>query len=496
MTRRILLALALIMLIGCSPQIATNRIYRSRPTATVIVPSGRALAVEISQLQQAPEAYRDVLVRVTSQYRRAPLIICDGIVRQSPATWRLGVDEQLIGAGGSESLVPTLLPPRMTITVEGVWRTWRGPVGCGKDAPQQTVWYLAVTRVVSPSPIARVTLTPPGGVPGATPDQVVEEPLDTATPSGPPALGTPASAPSATSRPTATAADIGPQATATQRATQAPSFSPTPDEGDDEDTPEPTDEAQATATVIGGATATSGATPTPSTTPTVGATPTPGGSVVDKGSIGYQDLRGGRLGAGETNSWQFPVQAGDVITVSVAGRAGSDIALSVLDPAGNRIIEQNDSPAGQIEVIEGLEAAGSGGYRLVISEAGGVETYYSVMLLNTSYADYYTFIFAGLLSYGSTVTSDLAPDTDQFWFFFGNDQELINISVAPNDQSDLFFDLFGPEGDIVWEYVDETRNGGAEQLRDLRLPATGMYAIRVGEIDYEASSFRVLVSRN
>ncbi|HSM57108.1 MAG TPA: hypothetical protein VK879_13225, partial [Candidatus Sulfomarinibacteraceae bacterium] len=64
MTRRILLALALLAFMGCSQQTTTNRIQSSRPTATALSPGGRPLAVEISQLRQAPEAYRGVLVRV------------------------------------------------------------------------------------------------------------------------------------------------------------------------------------------------------------------------------------------------------------------------------------------------------------------------------------------------------------------------------------------------------------------------------------------------
>lgn len=495
MNRRILLAFALVLLFGCSQQTATNRILRNRPTATVVVPGGVPLAVGISQLQQAPEAYEDVLVRVTGQYRRAPVIICDGIVRRSPASWRLGSDEELIAASGFEDLVPVLLPPGMTVTVDGVWRTWRGPVGCGKAAPRQTVWYLAVTEIVSPNPIARVTLTPPGGVPEATLDEVVEVPQETETPSAPSPVGTPATAPT-TTRASATASPTTrPPATATGGATSPAPSSPTPSVDEEEDTPEPTESPQATATINGTATAPSDATPTATVTPA--ATATPGGTIVDRGSIGYQDLRGNRLAVGETDSWQFSVEAGDVITVSVAARAGTDIVLAILDPAGNRIIEQNDSPAGQIEIIEGFEPSGSGGYRLVIFEEDGMETTYSMMLLNSGYEDdYYEFVFAGLLAYGNSATSNMAPDTDQFWFFFGEAGEIVNISVTPSDQSDLFFDLFGPDGDAVWEYVDETQRGGAEQLRDLQLPDTGLYGIHIGEIQYAASSFRVLVSRN
>ena len=489
---RSLITLVILFLAGCVPGAETNRIFSKRPATTVAAPMGQALVVGISQLQQAPEAYEGTLVRVTSQYRRAPVIVCDGIARPSPATWRLGEGEQLVGARGFEELVQILLPPGITITVDGVWRFWRGPIGCGKDAPVQSVWYLSVMDIVSPSPVARVTLTPTGGEPEVTPDDTAEAPAETPTSSGPDPVGTPVTVPSptvvATTRPPAT--QVAP--TATSDATATLSASPTA-EDDEESTSEPTGTETATATIEGTLAAT--ATADGAVTATPAASETPGGSVVDKGSVGYQDLRGGRLNSNETNSWQFPVEAGDVITISVAARTGTDISLTVLDPAGNRIVQQNESPAGEMEIIAGLEAGGSGGYRVVIAEAGGAETYYSILLLNSNYDDYYTFIFAGMLSYGSSATSSMADYTDQFWFFFGNSQDVVNINVAPNDQSDIFFDLFGPEGDLLQE-IDDGEGGNAEQLLNFRLPSTGMYAIRVGEYVYAPSNFTILVARN
>ena len=218
--------------------------------------------------------------------------------------------------------------------------------------------------------------------------------------------------------------------------------------------------------------------------------------MVDKGSLDYQDLRGGRLNSNETNSWQFTVEAGDVITISVAARAGSDIVLTILDPAGNHTVEQNNSGAGQIERIEAFEPQGAGGYRVVISEASSAETDYSVLLLNSNDEEYYPFVFAGNLAYGSSVSANMAEATDHFWFFFGNAQEVVNISVAPNDQTDLFIDLFDPEGNVLEDGIDSAGAGGSEQIRNFVLPDTGLYGIRVGEISYEASSFTILVSRN
>lgn len=496
------LATLLLIVSACRRGDGRSEIHSSLPQTAGSIPSGPALVADISELSEAPQAYAGALVQVTGQYRRAPVIVCDGNDRPSPVTWLLVEGEHEIGARGFEQFVRPLLPSGLTVTVQGVWRHWRGPVGCGKDAPLLDAWHLVVTDFVAPSPVARVTLTPAGQAPRQTAAAGGE--IATAT-----ATGTPQAA-SVTSTATATPTATQPStraATATPRTTSTslPDVSATPGNG----TASPTatvaatqEGATATATpgtVTATATAESGATPTASPTtapgpdsPTATATP----NVVDQGNLAYQDLRGAHLDQNETHSWQFDVRSGDVITISVAANLETDIELVVLDPAGNRIVEQNQSPAGEIERIVSLQTGGSGGYRVVIGEADDNPTDYSLLLLNNNYAQYYNFVFAGLTSYGSSRSSQMAAESDQFWFFFGNNGEVINVNVSPNDDSNLFFDLYGTEGELLEDFVNEAGQGGAEQLLGFQLPATGLYAVRVGELEFEAASYALIVARN
>lgn len=498
MAWRLLLAAVALVVVGCSQRMTTNRIYSNRILATEALPVGQPLAVGIEQLIQAPEAYEGTFVRVTAEYRRAPVVVCDGLTRHPPASWRLAQGEQTVAAGGFEALVSELLPSGLTVTVNGVWRFWRGPVGCGKSAPLQSIWYLAVTDIVQPNPVARVTLTPPGGGPAEPTDAFDDM---TETPAGPPPLGTPASEPTLTLE--ATEAPEATRPAATPRPTSTAPASPTAEDDDvtsiatEPATETPDGTASPAGTASPGATGTAGGGQT--ATPTVtspAATATPGGAVVDRGEVEFQDLVGGRMAEDETDSWQFEVAAGDVITISVATDAASDIVLTVLDPAGNRVVQQNSGGAGQSERVEALEAQGSGGYRVVVSEASANEADYLLLILNSNDENYYPFIFAGLLSYGSTASANMAAATDQFWFFSGNSQEVVNINVAPSDGTDLFIDLFDPEGEVLEELIDEAGAGGSEQIINYVLPATGLYGIRVGEVEYEPSSFTILVSRN
>src|SRR5690606_12333742 len=117
-----------------------------------------------------------------------------------------------------------------TITVDGRWLQWTGPVGCGKTAGVEEIWYLAVQNVVEPHPLVRATpgtVTAVAGAPTALPGATAPA---TALPS--PTGVTPLSPASATPTPTL-AAPAGtatgspePYPGATQTATVTPAGTP------------------------------------------------------------------------------------------------------------------------------------------------------------------------------------------------------------------------------------------------------------------------------
>src|SRR5690606_11824334 len=109
-----------------------------------------------------PAAYEGQYVRVTGAYRRPPLLVCEGLPRHSPDGWALTEGEVAIGAGGYNDLLRSLLSEGTTMTVDGRWLQWAGPVGCGKTAGVEEIWYLAVQNGVEPHPLVRAT--PQGAV--------------------------------------------------------------------------------------------------------------------------------------------------------------------------------------------------------------------------------------------------------------------------------------------------------------------------------------------
>lgn len=522
----IVLTSLFLALTGCRSE-TVGHFSSSLGQATFAPPPGQPIVLDVAELAVQPEAFAGAYVRVSGRYRRAPLLVCEGNVRHSPATWMLADGEQSIGAAGFEQLLQPLWPRGLTVTVEGRWQWWRGPVGCGKQAPIQEVWYLAVTKIVSPSPIARVTLTPLG-IAG---DVTVETPDGTSTPtestdegttptatgaSGQPAPSPTTSAATPTPAPTedgngeeeatATATLTTTAITATETVTSVtPSPTNTLELGE---TPQPGDTGTPTPTN----TLRPGETPQPTTTPSPTQTSQPGEptatptqtptaaplSIVDQGSLAFQDLQGRTLPDDTGHSWQLDIEAGDVITISVAAPTNRDLSLEIQDSEGETVAASNVSAAGQVERIAAQTFNEGGTFRIIVREVQQRSSAYHIMALNQFNA---SLLFSGILDIGETENDTLDEFTDNFWFFSGESNMSVDITVSPTQNNrDVLFKVYGPDGALLTGsygpegWIDNGLNGESEELLNFTLPGTGLYAIHVGESSFEAADFTITVT--
>lgn len=242
------LALTLILLASCvpAPEFDSNRNDLETPGAMARQPA----AVSFIELDANPQLYRNNLVRVTGAHMPLGELPCESY-KGPPATWAL-VDEGLRLDVQGFTRVIQLLPEGAQVTVDGFWRRYRGPVGCGKEPPTGTLWYLRAVRLVQPNPLPELAGAPPqpaGAREGATPTPETE--------------GTPGATPTllATETPTPTPL-FTPTPSLTPDLTASPTPTPEPD-GTPSATPSPTPEQDGEGT------------PTPSPTPNDGATLTP-----------------------------------------------------------------------------------------------------------------------------------------------------------------------------------------------------------------------------
>ena len=245
------------------------------PTPPAHIVSSVAQSVTFTELNDNPAAYLNKVIQATGEF--TPLDSPDCRPFAGPIIeWSLVGDSLQLNAKGYEKIL-RLAEPGLQMTVVGVWRLYDGPVGCGKEPPDDVVWYLDVSRIIEPNPLfggpEGVLTFVPGDVVTAesviptlesTPELAPTAVFATAETSNPTESVTLTPEGFATELPTATELPLTPLATPDFQLTPSPTIVGTP----------PT--ATATATIDPNATAT--VTPDGSETPTLPTnTPTSGG---------------------------------------------------------------------------------------------------------------------------------------------------------------------------------------------------------------------------
>ncbi|MEW5985970.1 MAG: hypothetical protein AB1791_05000, partial [Chloroflexota bacterium] len=174
--------IALVIIVAAC-QARPGQLGPPRPTAEGgVVILGQPATVDFTSLNANPERYQDQFIRASGAYLPLPLPGC--APNHGPHTgWALVADGLRLDAAGYEWLLP-LIPEGLPLVVDGFWRRYQGPLGCGKGAPAGLAWYLETARIVEPNPLAQT------GVEAVGPPAVATAPpslLPTSTP--PPAIG-------------------------------------------------------------------------------------------------------------------------------------------------------------------------------------------------------------------------------------------------------------------------------------------------------------------
>jgi hypothetical protein len=152
-------ALLLLLLIGllCSWGWAwfntrEGRFYTGDPAPTPLpVFSETPLEVGFAELNADPFALRNQFIRVSGDFFPQTPVACTPFKGPRPVWGLIAADLQMDGIG--LNTLPTLVPTGAELVVDGVWRLYEGPLGCGKEPPLSTLWYLEAQRIVQPNPL-------------------------------------------------------------------------------------------------------------------------------------------------------------------------------------------------------------------------------------------------------------------------------------------------------------------------------------------------------
>ncbi len=478
----------------------------------------QSFQMEIADLLAEPETYEGAYVQVTGRYRRRPLLICESesATNPSPATWDLLDDSNLaLAAGEFDDALRSLVPDGLTMTVAGYWQLWEGQVGCGKQAEKQTIWFLEVTDIVSPSPIVQVTLTPnpqgetplfsdemvtpgsgqePGPGPGSVdpPTPTAEggfpvTPAETPLPADATATAMFATSPAGENPPTPTTngTNDGQQATAT-----------TSGNVQSTSTPIATSSGSGSATVTPRTSATSApgpGTPTVTSAPIGQVTSTPSsgsGNVVDVDIIRESELGSEYLSVNEIHAWELMLSDSTVITVSLAAEPQLNLGLEILDQNGGIVSQSKQAGASQMETIKLLAVDPNKEYTIrVFNQVSTGEGYY--MLSVWGNAEGTIFDARGILSYGQSGNATIPAEDDinypiHMWFFYGEQDDVITIETSTVGDHFMLISLYDSDGNPV-EDVDYVQ----EIAEDISLPMTGMYVISLEEIAFDMTTYTI-----
>ncbi len=483
----VLFVLVLLGLVGCQSETKTPT-----PAATIIGPPVQAEAVSLLTLLRNPAAFRDRFIQVAGQYKSIPIPVCNIDARLSPATWSLTGPDMEVPAAGSDAALRELANDGLSLLVEGRWRLWDGPVGCGRRVPIQQVWYLEVSRIISPNPLLSASqeehdvIVSPEETAPIVATEVAE--IVTQSPASPPtntpiSSQTPTPSPTALSvtTPTATPSSLTPTFTAVPIASSTPgdstSRTPTPSVTATDSTGEPT----------------STATLDPAITPTGTNTPTATSESSQAESIDYEDVEKRKIEANTANLWRFDGELGDVVTISVAPTTALDVELELSDPSGTTLSTKNDGVSGQVESVSAFSLETDGKYQIHVRAIGGTSGDYALLLQNSDSLP--LIVFKGTMAIGATESSALQADTDDMWHFEGDVGEVITIRVTPLDNGDSLFYVLGPNS-LELEFVDENADGEAEELTSYSLPSSGFYSIGVGEFNFNQSNYSIRLTQN
>lgn len=508
MSKRYLLFITLIVLLAActSPEPGTPTPFAASELQPQ--PAGiTSVAVELTELAANPDTFIGAQLIVSGQFTPLPRLVCSGQVYRSPATWQLGVGEVRALMSGFREPLQTLLPENVEVTVAGVWRTWEGPVGCGKEATVQQLHYLEIREIVSPNPIAQVTGDAAANPTATGAEGIPEPPAENGgetTPTAEQPEQTPTAAETAVSTPTG-GAPLTPTATnAFNTPTPSATTTGTPDDdsgADGTSTPTATaggPTATATATSDGTAVPTatsngSGGNPTAAPTSPSLATPTQPPDEVSAGTIAPGQLGFELVGDQQIHAWNVSLGLGDVITVSVAGQPGKDMVISLVDPNGQTLVDsQNSAGSGSIERLNNFTINTDGAHKLLVRTADNTAADYVLTIYDDAS---FPFIFQDIMEYGDSASGvSLTADSDDYWLFYGEVGDNITLSVDPTgSDTDLFLTLWNSTGDV--DDSDETDLGATETI-NYTIASDGMYALQVADWDFLPRGYAISLTQN
>ena len=157
------------------------------PTVFLYQDDSSQVTVSFSELNDDPISYLNRTIVVSGNF--LPVDRHDCLKYSGPdVQWSLTAENLQLDVRGFEHILH-LIPLDTSMTVEGIWRLYQGPLGCGKGPPDGSLWYLDVKKILQPNPLVGkngqvipiIIGNSDPGLPNLVPTLVVDEVVPAAT---------------------------------------------------------------------------------------------------------------------------------------------------------------------------------------------------------------------------------------------------------------------------------------------------------------------------
>lgn len=209
----------------------------------------------------------------------------------------------------------------------------------------------------------------------------------------------------------------------------------------------------------------------------------------DAGDLVYGDVEQESWQVNEAHTWFFAGTSGDEITLSVTPLNDNlDADIWLLDPELRRLAQKDEALSGEAETIS-LILPTDGLYTIVVREFFGEPGDYEISILAKGYDNLED--MGEISYYQEPASGSLSAGKGAIWYFAGEEDDHINLTLTPLDQTgDFVLILQDPTGTEVAR-TDLGLAGEVERLRNFALTSSGQWAIVVREFFDEGGAYEL-----
>lgn len=208
-----------------------------------------------------------------------------------------------------------------------------------------------------------------------------------------------------------------------------------------------------------------------------------------EGTIAYGETVEGRIRTSDGDSWTFEAQEGDMVTISLVGDSLYDPVLELFGPNGIRLALDDDGGIRFDSLLQFQRLDQSGTYTIVATGFGGRTGTYTLSLEEVTGSGTGTGS-DGFIEFGSTIEGRVTSQEGEFWNFFGEAGQVVQIDAIGQSLDDTLLELFGPGLEMLI-MDDDGGSGFDSRISGFELPENGTYMIVVRGYDGRTGTYQL-----